>query len=307
MPPGVCCPQLKGDAPSIRGTPDRHTGPPHAVADALSRLPTEGLDIGPISQEIPTVGVTTRSGAVLDPRLPENRETARIPLGALAQKQEDDEFCQAVKQILDTSEPTRFYQNADGLLCREGHRAGSQQLLIPRSLVKDVLRAEHSSPLAAHPGDSRMYQTLRDHYFWPSLAVDVFGWVAACLICAKNCLMGTQSTAPMRLLRATEPVAALAIDLLRPLPRTPKGYECILVISDRFTKVKRAVLLKDISALAVVSAFLATWVASYGISDSVLSDSGLQFAAVLWKGVLKALGMDTNYVAPYHPETNGQV
>jgi len=172
-------------------------GPQHAVADALSRLPTEGLNTGPISQEIPTVGVTTRSGAVLDPRLPENRETARIPLGELAQKQADDEFCQEVKQLLDTSEPTRFYQNADGLLCREGHRAGSQQLLIPRSLDKDVLRAEHSSPLVARHGGSWMYQTMRNHYYWPSLAADVFGWVAARPTCAKNRLRGTQSTAPM--------------------------------------------------------------------------------------------------------------
>jgi len=154
-------------------------GPQHAVADALSRLSTEGLDTGPISEEIPTVGVTTRSGAVLDPGLPENRETARIPLGELAQIQADDKFCQEVKQILDTSEPTRVYQNADGLLCREGHRTGSQQLLIPRSLVEDVLRAKHSSPLAAHPGGSRMYQTMRNHYYWPSLAADVFGLVAA--------------------------------------------------------------------------------------------------------------------------------
>jgi len=134
-------------------------GRQHAVADALSRLPTEGLDTGPISQEIPTVRVTTRSGAVLDPRLPEDRETARVPLRDLAQKQADDEFCQEVKQLLDTSELTRFYQNADGLLCREGHRAGSQQLLIFRSLVKDVLRTEHSSPLAA----SRWFPDVRDH------------------------------------------------------------------------------------------------------------------------------------------------
>jgi len=84
-------------------------GPQHAVADALSRLPTEGLDTGPVSKEIPTVGVTTRSGAVLDPRLPEKRETSRIPLGELAQKQADDEFCQEVREFLDTSEPTRFY------------------------------------------------------------------------------------------------------------------------------------------------------------------------------------------------------
>jgi len=204
-------------------------GPQHAVADALSRLPTEGLDTGPTSQEIPTVGVTTRSGAVLDPRLPENRETARIPPGELAQNQADDEFCQEVKQFLDTSEPTRFYQNADGLLCREGHRAGSQQLLIPRSLVEDVLRAEHWSPLAAHPGGSRTYQTMRNQYYWPSLAADVFGWVAACPTCAKNRLMGTQSTAPIRLFPATEPFAALAIDLRGPLPRTWPYHGYLLI------------------------------------------------------------------------------
>jgi len=276
-------------------------GPQHAVADALSRLPTEGQETGPISQEIPTVGVTTRSGAVLDPRLPENRVTARMPLGDQAQKQADDEFCQEVKQLLDTSEPTRLYQNADGLLCREGHRAGFQQLLIPRSLVEDVLLAEHSSPLVAHPGGSRMYQTMRNHYYWPSLAADVFGWVAACPTCAKNCHMGTQSTAPMRLFPATEPFAALAIDLLCPLPRTPEGYEYILATCDRFTKVTRAVPLKEISALDVLSAFLDTWVASYGSPDSVLSDNGPQFAAVLLQRVLKALGIDTNYATPSHP------
>jgi len=242
-------------------------GPKHAVADALSRLPTKGLDAGPISQEIPTVGVTTRSGAVLDPLLPGNRETARIPLGELAQKQADDEFCQVVELLLDTSEPTRIYQNAAGLLFRKAHRAGSQKLLIPRSLFKDFLRAEHSSPLAVHPGGSWMYQTMRNHYYWPSLAADVVGWVAACSTCAKNRLMGTQSTAPMRLFPATEPFAALDIDLLGPLPRTPDGYEYDLVICDLFNKVTRAVPLKDISALDVLSAFLDIWVASYGMPD----------------------------------------
>ena len=90
-------------------------------------------------------------------------ETACIPLGEVAQKQGDDEFCQDVKRSLDTTESTRFYQNSNGLLCREEHRAGSQQLLIPRSLVKDVLRAEHSCRLAAHPYGSRMDLTMRNH------------------------------------------------------------------------------------------------------------------------------------------------
>jgi len=111
----------------------------------------------------------------------------------------------------------------------------------------------------------------------------------------------------MRLLLATEPFAALAIDLLGPVPRTPEGYEYILVICDRFTKVTRAVLLKSISALDVHSAFLDTWVASDRIPDSVLWDDGPQFAAVLWQGVLKALDVDNNDAMPYHPQANGQV
>jgi len=99
-----------------------------------------------------------------------------------------------------------------------------------------------------------MYQTLRDQYYRPSLAMDVFGWVAACLTCAKNRLIDTQSKAFMRLFPATKPFAALAIDLLGPLPRTPEGYEYILVICDRFTKDTRAGPLRDITALDVLSA-----------------------------------------------------
>jgi len=152
-----------------------------------------------------------------------------------------------------------------------------------------------------------MYQTLRDQYYWPSLAMDVFGWVAACPTCAKNRLMGTQSKAFMRLFSATEPFAALAIDLLGPLPRTPVGYEYILVICDRFTQVTRAVPLRDITALDVLSAFLDTWVASYGLPDLVLSDNGPQVGAVPWQGVQKVLEIDTNYAIHHQPQTNGQV
>jgi len=95
----------------------------------------------------------------------------------------------------------------------------------------------------------------------------VFGWVAARPTCAKNLLIGTQSKAFMRLFPATEPFAALAIDLLGTVPRTPEGYEYILFICDRFTKVTRAVSLREITALDVLSAFLDTWVASFVIPD----------------------------------------
>jgi len=152
-----------------------------------------------------------------------------------------------------------------------------------------------------------MHRTLRRRYYWPSLAADVIGWVAACATCAKNRLMEVRSFSAMRLFSATEPVKAVAIDLLGPLPRTPEGYEYRLVMCDRFSKLTRVVPLRDVTALDVLSAFIDVWIASFGIPDSTLSDNGPQFASVLHQGVLQMLGVSTNFATPYHPQTNGQV
>jgi len=111
----------------------------------------------------------------------------------------------------------------------------------------------------------------------------------------------------MRLFPATEPVEAVAIDLLGPLPLTPEGYEYFVVMCDRLSKLTRVVPLRDVTALDDLSAFIDVWIASYGIPDSNLSDDGPQFASILYQGVLKMLGVSTNYATPYHPQTNGQV
>jgi len=111
----------------------------------------------------------------------------------------------------------------------------------------------------------------------------------------------------MRLFPAKEPFAAVAFDLLGHLSRTPEGYEYLLVICDRFTKLTRVVPLKDVTALDALSFFLDVWVASYGIPDSTLSDNGPQFASAIYQGVLQMLGISTNFATPYHPQTNGLV
>jgi len=54
----------------------------------------------------------------------------------------------------------------------------------------------------------------------------------------------------------------------------------------RFTKLTRAIPLRDATALTVLSAFIDTWVAAYGILESVLTDNGPQFASVYYQGIL---------------------
>jgi len=282
-------------------------GRQHAIADALSRMSTEGLDTEPILEDIPVVGVTKRSGAVLYPRRPENKEQVPISMAKLAKEQLADSFWQEIREDMDTTDRTRFYENGDGMLCRHVQQEGTQQVVVPRSLVADRLEREHSSPLGGHPGETKMYRTLRRRYYWPSLAADVFGWVAARATCARNRLMEVRSSSAMTLFPATEPFEAVAIDLLGPLPRTPEGYVYLLVMCDRFSKLTRVVPLRHVTALDVLSAFIDVWIASYGILDSTLSDNGLQFASVLYQGFLRMLGVSTNYATPYHAQTNGQV
>jgi len=142
-------------------------GRQHAIADALSRMPTEGLDTTPIPDAIPVVGVTTRSGAVLEPRRPENKGQVPISMAELAKEQLADSFCQEIRQDMDTMDRTRFYENGDGMLCRHSQQEGTQQVDVPRSLVADVLEREDSSPLGGHPGETKKYRTLRRRYYWP--------------------------------------------------------------------------------------------------------------------------------------------
>ena len=143
--------------------------------------------------------------------------------------------------------------------------------------------------------------------YWPTMVVDVYAHVAKCHPCAKNRLQERKHTSSMKLCPATEPFASVSMDLLAPFPKSENGYKHLLVICDRFTKLVRVVPLRDTTSLDVVSTFIDTWVASYRLPDTTLTDNGPQFASEYIQGVLGFLGIVANYSTPYHPQTNGQV
>jgi len=180
-------------------------------------------------------------------------------------------------------------------------------VVIPEALKPRLLRYQHQSVLAGHPGSRRMYDVRRRYVWWPTMVVDVYKHVEQCPACAKNRLSERRHTSTMKLFPALEPFSGLAMDLLGPLTTSRGDHKHVLVICDRFTKLTRAIPLRDATALTVSSALIDTWVAAYGIPDSVLTDNGPQFASVYYQGILGFLGIASNYTSPYHPQTNGQV
>jgi len=180
-------------------------------------------------------------------------------------------------------------------------------VVIPEALKQRLLRYEHQSVLAGHPGSRTMYDTLRRYVYWPTMVVDVYQHVEQCPACAKNRLSERRYTSTMKLFPALEPFSGLVMDLLGPLTTSRGGHKHVLVICDRFTKLTRAIPLRDATALTVSSVFIDTYVAAYGIPDSVRTDNGPQFASVCYQGILGLLGIASNYTSPYHPQTIRQV
>ena len=131
-------------------------------------------------------------------------------------------------------------------------------MVIPEALKQRLLRYQHQSVLAGHPGSRRMYDTLRRYVYWPTMVVDVYKHVEQCRACAKTRLSERRHTSTMRLFPALEPFSGLAMDLLGPLTTSRGGHKHVLVTRDRFIKLTRAIPLRDATALTVSPAFIDT-------------------------------------------------
>ncbi|VVA31186.1 PREDICTED: retrotransposon, partial [Prunus dulcis] len=61
------------------------------------------------------------------------------------------------------------------------------RLYVPHdeALKMEILEEAHSSAFAMHPGSTKMYHTLREHYWWPFMKKEIAEYVRKCLICQQ--------------------------------------------------------------------------------------------------------------------------
>ena len=216
-----------------------------------------------------------------------------------------DEFCSDVRRRLNGGVVTPFDFNKNGLLCRKTEE--NEQIVIPHSLKERVLHINHYSRLAGHPGGKKLYHTLKKDMYWPSLSVDCYATARRCTTCAQNRIKLRQHTQQLKLFPATAPLEAVAIDVLGELIKTSRGYEYLLVISDRFTKLTKTVPLRGQSAAEVAKAFVNEWVLNYGPPKNLLADNGKCFTSKLFQEVCRILNIHNLFTTTYHPQANGQV
>ena len=131
-----------------------------------------------------------------------------------------------------------------------------QQMIVPVSLRKEILKACHNNILAGHLGIKKTKHKVSRQFYWYEMKEEIRIHILSCEECGKN---KTQVPKPKGLLghiRAGAPWEIIGVDLIGPLPITERGNRYIIVFIDYFTKWVEIVPIPDQSAQTTSRALL---------------------------------------------------
>ena len=132
----------------------------------------------------------------------------------------------------------------------------------------------HSSAYAMHPGSTKMYHTLREHYWWRGMKKDVAEFVSRCLICQQvkvehQRLAGLLQSLPIPQWKWEK----ITMDFVVRLLRCPSNYDAIWVIVDRLTKSTHFLPMKNSDSVEkLAELYVREIVRLHGTPVSIMSD-----------------------------------
>ncbi|WVZ58913.1 hypothetical protein U9M48_009132 [Paspalum notatum var. saurae] len=282
-----------------------HPGKANVVADALSRRAhCHVLEVRPTARviccEIDEIEVIIEQMAELYSLIIEPTIKEQI---IAAQKQ--DKSMAYIREGINEEKRACFTLDDQGVLWFKGH------LVVPRDmgLRKKILDEAHTSMFTIHPGSNKMYQDLKQKFWWTRMKREIAKYVSECDVCQR---VKADHLKPAGML---QPLAVpswkwedIHMDFIVGLPRTQKGYDSIWVIIDRLTKSAHFIPVKTIyHAKTYAELYIARIVSLHGVPRSITSDRGSLFVSRFWEHLQTALGTTLIRSSAYHPQTSGQV
>ncbi|GJR87703.1 putative reverse transcriptase domain-containing protein [Tanacetum coccineum] len=271
-----------------------HPGKANVVADALSRK--ERIKPLRVRALVMTIGLDLPKRileAQIEARKPENLKSEDVG-GMLIENSKDPE-----KPRKEKLEP-----RADGTMCL------NNRSWLPRygDLRTLIMHESHKSKYSVHPGSDKMYQDMKQLYWWPNMKADIATYVSKCLTCLR---VKAEHQKPSGLL--VQPAIPqwkwenITMDFVTKLPRTQSGNDTIWVIVDRLTKSAHFLPMRETNPMdKLARLYLKEVVTRHGIPVSIICDRDPQFTSNFWRSFQKAMGTLLDMSTVYHSETDGQ-
>jgi len=223
-------------------------------------------------------------------------------LVAVAKEQEKDPFLLKLKMAPESQHPKGWSWKEEDRLWRY-----YDKIYIPPIYQKIVFHTLHSHVTSGHPGQKPTLEKVQRYYYWPSVKTDVQRWVQSCDECQHFKTFPQKKHGLLQPnLIPSRPWEVVTMDLLTDLPES-EGYDAILVIVDRFSKMIRLIRTnKTLNSTALVRQCWDNVWKDFGVPRIIISDRGPQFASKFTKAHNESLGISTSLTTAYHPQSDGQ-
>ena len=153
-------------------------------------------------------------------------------------------------------------------------------LCIPEKYIPTVLFQYHTPLLAGHPGVIKLYDTIKQKYYFPGMLNLVREFVECCLECQS---MKSKNDSPRiqyaRIPLDTRTMAKMSTDI-KEMPESELGFRYLLVRVCEFTNWMKAILLADQKAQIIAIALYFKICCEHGTSKAIICDEAPAFQSV---------------------------
>jgi transposase InsO family protein len=218
-------------------------------------------------------------------------------------EQAKDKFCQSLNTGAYHSKQ-EFFIDQEGLIYRRRSQ-DRHQLVVPQSLIQDVIRANHEPSYIAHPGIKRTHNLVALNYWWIGMYKSIADYVSKCDSCQKR-KEDRQFTAPLGTPESPErPFQITSMDITGPYPLTARRNKYLLTFVDHFSKYAEAYPIPDQSAEVCARVYAREIVTRHGTGSVLVTDQGGAFMSSFFSETCKVLGIQRIHTSSFHPESNG--
>lgn len=173
------------------------------------------------------------------------------------------------------------------------------KFVVPKSQRLQVIRSAHDPPHCAHFGFFKTLNRVQQYYYFPKMRGDVLKFVKSCKTCQSQKLPNSTRLGLMGAEKPAKfPFQIIAVDIMGPFPRSPRGFSYLLVVADWFSKYTLLCPMRDATANNVVK-FLENQVfLIYGVPQFIICDNGSQFAGKTFKKLAETYQIQKIWFSP---------
>ena len=179
------------------------------------------------------------------------------------------------------------------------------QIVVPKKLRAQLLSEFHDSLMGSHQSFDRVYQAIRQRFYWSRMYEDIHEYYKTC----RNCQRASTHR-PKRPPLNPLPVAGLferlQMDYLGPFRKSKCGKRWILLVVDSFSGWCEAFALPNADAVTTAKVLYSEIFTRYGAPRHLLSDRGANFLSSLVQALCDIFSVHRVKTSSYHPASNAK-